>query len=202
MASRAVPRLDNLLGGDAQSCDRFDDKPVHEQIRNEIIHCRQHGQSQREIPKRLHVSRNTVKTVLDRLQEARERQTVRVDIVTLRKKRASVLDQYEAKLKELLLRYPHIQVVEILRRLRAIGYEARYTVLRQRVNERGRCPAPATTPHIRSSPRRAPVSDPVAESFLARVAWSGFWPICCQSGSLHGRGLSQGIHFGFLLWRI
>jgi transposase len=106
---------------------------VNEQTRNDIIHRCLRGQSQREIAKRLHVSRNTIKAVLDELQEAREGKTVRVDSQPPTKKRTSLLDPYETTLKELLVRYPDMPVVQIQRRLQAIGYDASYTILRQRV---------------------------------------------------------------------
>ncbi len=120
-------------GGPRPITFRFHDIPVNEQTRNDIIHRCMRGQSQREIAKRLHVSRNTVRAVLDELQQAREGRTVRIDKPTPTKKRASVLDPYETMLKELLVRYPDMPVVDLQNRLRKFGYDASYTILRQRV---------------------------------------------------------------------
>ena len=107
---------------------------MNEQIRNEIVHLSLRGQSQREIAKQLHVSRNTIKAVLDDLQQAREGNGARV-VHSGRAvaKRPSLLDPYETELKELLVRYPEIPVVQVQQRLQSMGCDASYTILRQRV---------------------------------------------------------------------
>ncbi len=106
---------------------------MDEQIRNDIIHRWHRGQSQREIAKRLHVSRNTIKALLDELQCAREGRPLQPSVRSLRKKRTSVLDKYESNIKDLLVRYPEMRIVELLRHLRKCGYSGSYTILRQRV---------------------------------------------------------------------
>ncbi len=135
------------------------DIPVNEQIRNEIVHRSLRGQSQREIAKQLHVSRNTIKAVLDDLHQAREGRSTRVDHPPIATKRSSLLDPYETELKELLVRYPDIPVVQVQQRLQRLGCDASYTILRQRVKL------------IRQSVSRGDLEPANAPGAVARVAF-------------------------------
>ena len=62
-----------------------------------------------------------------------------------RKGRGSLVDAYEATLRDYLARYPDMTVVRLLEELRARGYPGGYTVLRQRVKQ------------LRTQGRRPPV---------------------------------------------
>ncbi|MCA9258107.1 MAG: hypothetical protein KDA61_02850, partial [Planctomycetales bacterium] len=106
---------------------------MDEQIRNEVIHRWGRGQSQREIARRLRLSRNTVKAVLGSAQAAREGSAPAVEAPT-NKRRASMLDSFDEQIKEILGRHPEMPAVEVLRRLRHSGFQGSYTILRQRVN--------------------------------------------------------------------
>lgn len=155
---------DPRYGGSFPIEYRHPDIPVNEQTRNEIIHRSLRGQSQREIAKRLHVSRNTIKSVLDELQSTREGRTIRADRPSstkkrATKKRASRLDRYETTLKELLVRYPDMPVVQVQQRLQKVGCDASYTILRQRVKR------------IRQSVSRGELSPATAPGAVARVVY-------------------------------
>lgn len=108
---------------------------IDESIRNEIVHGCQCGQSQREIARALHVSRNTVKHVVQELERARAGHACSVAAPVARKPRDSLLDCHEATIDELLVRYPNISVVKLLRHLRERGFAGGYTILRNRVND-------------------------------------------------------------------
>jgi transposase len=133
---------------------------MNEQLRNEIVHSFICGQSQREIARRLHVSRNTVKSIVDHFYHAREGNNAPDDaLATKRNKQQTVLDSYDSRIKELLVRFPNITVVEVQRRLVELGCTASYTVIRLRVRE------------LRCSAARGELANVNAPGAVARVAF-------------------------------
>lgn len=72
---------------------------------------------------------------MDARQAARESGICGQHSIGPPKRRESVLDRYDSEIRELLIRYPDIKVVEVHRRLRQIGYSSSYTILRLRVKE-------------------------------------------------------------------
>lgn len=106
---------------------------MDENVRNEIIHRCQCGQSHREVARLLHVSRNTIKHVIGELERARLGQNGAPPATESRKRKESLLDAHEESIKALLVRYPNVTVVDLLSRLRERGYRGSYTVLRDRV---------------------------------------------------------------------
>lgn len=157
---------------------------MNEHIRNEIIVRSLRGHSQREIASTLRVSRNTIKSVID--ERKADRDGLRCsDAPTSSKKRSSVLDHYESQIRELLIRYPKMKVVEINRRLKAIGYNASYTILRLRVKqlrqqlakdrlEKNRAPGAAGKVMYRDVLLRLVNQQNVAASlFIFRLEYSG-----------------------------
>jgi DNA-binding transcriptional MocR family regulator len=146
---------------------------VNEQTRNEIIHRSLRGQSQREIAKRLHVSRNTIKSVLDDLQSAREGKAIRLDRPSSNKKRARRLDPYETTLKELLVHYPDMPVVQVQQK-NPSGKSISFARSRERcvavLAGGGKAQSTRDWPSSRRLTTGGRTSDPVAAQPLARLA--------------------------------
>src|ERR1700723_2046330 len=90
------------------------------------------GASMRQIARSLHVSRRTVRRVLDQVEQARIAGPA-PDGAEARPRRGSQLDAYEAAIVDLLARYPEITVQRIHEELRPLGYQGSYTLLSQRV---------------------------------------------------------------------
>ncbi len=106
---------------------------MNEETRNEIIHRWNGQQSMRSIALSLRVSRNTVKRVLEEYQRSRDGQTQESGRRVGVKSRSSLLDPFEETLRERLIRYPNISVVQLLEELRDRDFRGGYTILRQRV---------------------------------------------------------------------
>ena len=101
---------------------------MNEATRNEIIRHWRAGASQRAIASMLGLARSTVRRALDKVQAARDGQ--KASPVS---RRTSLLDPYEAVLKELLDRYPDMTVTRVLQELRDRGFQGGYTIVGQRV---------------------------------------------------------------------
>lgn len=100
---------------------------------NEIIRRFYAGQSLRTIARELHVSRKTIRCILDKHEQQRQHGAEPSDLPTPRRRRGSQLDQYEETIRNLLSRYPDITAVRVLEELRAVGYAGGYTILRERI---------------------------------------------------------------------
>lgn len=103
--------------------------------KNEIIRRFHSGQSMRRISRELRVSRKTVRRVIDEHKGDRQDGAEASELPTPRRRRGSVVDEYEEAIGELLARYPEITATRVLEELRSSGYTGGYTILRQRVNE-------------------------------------------------------------------
>ena len=106
---------------------------MNEEQRSEILRRWYGGQSGREIARDLRLSRKTVAKVLG--QHEQQRATGTTGLPAPREQRGSLVDAYEATLREYLARYPDISVVRLLEELRKNGYRGGYTVLRERVRQ-------------------------------------------------------------------
>ena len=115
---------------------------MNEATRNEIIRHWRAGASQRAIASMLGLARSTVRRALDKVQAARDGQ--KASPVS---RRTSLLDPYEAVLKELLDRYPDMTVTRVLQELRDRGFQGGYTLVGQRVGQLR--PRPTPEPVIR-----------------------------------------------------
>lgn len=104
---------------------------MNQQQRSEVLRRWHAGQSGRQIAYELHMSRKSVAKVIAEHQQ--QRATGATDLPEPREARGSLIDPYEAKLRDYLARYPNISVVRLLEELRRHGYSGGYTVLRQRV---------------------------------------------------------------------
>jgi transposase len=79
------------------------------------------------------MSRKTVAKVIAEHQQ--QRATGTTGLPAPRQTRGSLVDPYEATLRDYLARYPDISVVRLLEELRRRGYSGGYTVLRERVKQ-------------------------------------------------------------------
>src|SRR5271156_4970119 len=99
---------------------------------HEIVLRFRGGASMRQIARSLHISRCTVRRVLDQVDQARIAGPAPEE-PQARPRRPSQLDAYEAAIVNLLARYPVITVQRIHEELRPLGYQGSYTLLCQRV---------------------------------------------------------------------
>jgi transposase len=113
-----------------------------EEIRHEIVRRHQGGASIRRIAEDLDLARQTVRDAIVRWEAERTGPTA----LPTPRRRASVLDAYDAAIRQLLQRYPDITVTRLLEELRAQGFTGHYTILRERVKE------------LRPRPTREPVT--------------------------------------------
>jgi transposase len=92
------------------------------------------GASIRRIAQSLHLSRRTVRRVLDRIEQARGADPT-TELSQPRPRRGSQLDAYQDAIADLLARYPDITAQQILEELCRLGYQGSYSLLCQRVHE-------------------------------------------------------------------
>jgi transposase len=109
---------------------------------NEIIHRRALGQSVRGIARTMCLSRRAVSRALTEHDSARKQGSPPPEFRGRRRRRQSVVDDYEEAIGGFIKRYPDITVIRLLEELRALGYQGGYSVLRERVKTL-RAPAPA-----------------------------------------------------------
>jgi transposase len=124
---------------------------VNEALGNEIIRRWRGGQSQRGIARDLQVSRATVERAIWRHREERG-EAPPTSPREARGTRASLLSPHEAKLAELLARYPDMTVQRLLEELRRDGYRGGYTILRERVRELRPSPRPGFVERFETAP--------------------------------------------------
>jgi transposase len=120
---------------------------MNEATRNEIIRRWRAGTSQRAIASVLGLARGTVRRALAQVQAARDGQTA-----SPVSRRGSLVDEYEAVLKDLLERYPDMTVVRLLEELRARGYQGGYTIVRLRVGQLRPRPTPGPVIRFETGP--------------------------------------------------
>jgi len=125
---------------------------MNEDLRNEIVRRRQGGASVRQIALDLGLARQTVREVIRR-REA-ERIAAPGAAPAPPRRRSSLLDAYDDRIRQWLDRYPDITTTRLLEELRAQGFTGRYTILRERVKQLR--PRPTREPVVRfeTSPGR------------------------------------------------
>ncbi|MFH0983542.1 MAG: IS21 family transposase [Planctomycetota bacterium] len=114
---------------------------MNDELRSEVLRRKYGGQSGRDIARDLHMSRKTVAKVL--VEHRQQRANGTTGLPKPRESRGSLVDPYEATLRDYLERYPDISVVRLLEEVRRRGYAGGYTVLRQRIKQlRTQCHQP------------------------------------------------------------
>ena len=117
-----------------------------EELLHQVVVLTTQGMSRRAITRALGVSRNTIKKILR--AHARTRDTGHTALVAapLRAPRACKIDTYQARVAELLARYPDITAQRVWEILREEGFDGGYTGVKKYMR-RAR-PAPKPTPSL------------------------------------------------------
>ena len=100
---------------------------------NEIVHRRALGQSIRSIARSTHLSRRAVERALTEQDSARQQGLPHPGLPRRRRRRGSMIDDYEEAIGGFIKRYPDITIIRLLEELRALGYPGGYSILRERV---------------------------------------------------------------------
>ena len=107
-----------------------------DELRNEVVHRSNRGESDRRIAMQLGISRWKVRKIIDLYQKARGVQeqnepspqqsnpseTIPPSLGRPIQKRNSKLDSFESQLQQLMDRYPSITVVRLQEELQSAGY--------------------------------------------------------------------------------
>jgi len=109
---------------------------------NEIVHRSALEQSIRGIARSMCLSRRAVSRALTEHDSTRQHGSPHPELPKRRRRRGSVIDDYEEAIGGFIKRYPNITVIRLLEELRALGYQGGYSILRERVKAL-RVPAPA-----------------------------------------------------------
>lgn len=145
----------------------MNDQPrSEEEIRNEVVHCRNRGEAKRRIAIQLGISRWKVDEILRRHHQQREVQSetiatdgplpvneeISASLGRPAAKRPSKLDAFESQIRQLLERYPKITTVRIYEELQASGYTGRRSILSERVSQLRERPAKPLTVRFETGP--------------------------------------------------
>ncbi len=107
---------------------------MNAQERNRVAGLHAGGVSIRQIARTMEVARNTVRSVLRRI-EAQRNEPGEHPQLKRPPRRASCLDEHEQTVLRLLNKYPDITAMRVFEELRADGFAGGYTIVKDRVRE-------------------------------------------------------------------
>ncbi len=102
---------------------------------HEIVRRWHAGQSERAIARELQLGRGRVHRVLAAHQQSRSGPTPVGQLPSPPVPRRSMLDEYDAVMRELVTRYPRITAVRLWEELRARGFPGHYSTVRDRLRQ-------------------------------------------------------------------
>ena len=101
----------------------------------EIVRRWHAGQTERAIARELRLGRSRVHRVLTAHQQSRSGPVPVGELPSAPTPRRSMLDEYDAVIRELVTRYPHLTAVRMLEELQARGFQGRYSTVRDRMKQ-------------------------------------------------------------------
>lgn len=165
--------------------------PVSEDQRNLVATLERAGLSRREIARRLGISRNTVRRVLNHL--ARQRQLGHSLLPSPPVRRESKLDEYEDFIKAQLEEFPDLTAVRLHEKLVKKGFDGGYTIVKDHLRQ------------VRPQPKKRPVERfETAPGKQGQQDWSPYEIPFTRAGLLEVHAFSlvlgysrrQHLHFG------
>jgi len=125
-------------------------------LRNDVIHRYHQRESQRHIARQLGISRWKVSAIVAGHALGRDAPSSAdqppASLGPAPKKRGSKLDAWEPQLQDLLLRYPRITATRLFEELGKLGYQGKYSLVRNRVRELRRQPTRPLTVRFETGP--------------------------------------------------
>jgi len=104
-----------------------------DEVNHEVVRRWHEGQSERAIARDLKLGRSRVRRILTEHQQSRSGEIQAGPLPSPPQPRPSKLDEYEAAMRELLTRYPHITAVRMLEELKIRGFQGGYSTVRDRM---------------------------------------------------------------------
>jgi transposase len=101
--------------------------PLDPQLVHDVVQLHKSGIKRRAIARALHISRNTVRSIIAEHNDAREQVHSAFKRTHTSKKRSSKLDAFRERIDELLKTYSDITAQRVFEILRENGFDGSYT---------------------------------------------------------------------------